>query len=88
MMKRLFYLLIAVSLLLVGCFEDDSNKDILDLNPIVIETDGGNQVSVKQLDTLKIEPLVYCKGVKDSDLSSRDEMESMSDITGEIRISI
>lgn len=68
-MKRLFYLLIAVSLLLVGCFEDDSNKDILDLNPIVIETDGGNQVSVKQLDTLKIEPLVYCKGVKDSDLS-------------------
>lgn len=69
MMKRLFYLLIALPLLLVGCFEDESNIDILDLNPIVIEKAGGTQYSVKQLDTLRIEPLVYCKGVKDSDLS-------------------
>ena len=69
MMKRLFYLLIAFSLLFVGCFDDDSNTHIKDLNPIVIELTGGNQLSVKQLDTLRIEPLVYCKGVDDSDLS-------------------
>lgn len=59
-MKKLFYILILFPLLLASCFEDDSNTDIRDINPIVIDLSGGNQLRVKQMDTLKVDPLVYC----------------------------
>ena len=50
-MKKLFYILILFPLLLASCFEDDSNTDIRDINPIVIDLSGGNQLRVKQMDT-------------------------------------
>ena len=68
-MKKLFYILILFPLLLASCFEDDSNTDIRDINPIVIDLSGGNQLRVKQMDTLKVDPLVYCNGVPDSRLA-------------------
>lgn len=68
-MKKLFYILILFPLLFVACFDDDSNMDIHDLNPIVIELEGSNQLYVKQMDTLKVGALVYCNGVPDSLLS-------------------
>lgn len=68
-MKRLFYILIVFQLLCAACFEDDSNLDIRKVNPIVIELFAGNQLSVKQMDTLKVEPLIYCEGVPDSELA-------------------
>lgn len=67
-MKRIGYILISL-LLLVGCFDDDSNMDIQELNPIVITTDGETMFTVTQLDTLKIEPLIFCNGVSDTQLS-------------------
>lgn len=66
-MKRLFHILIVFQLLCIGCFEDDSNLDIRKINPIEIE--GLPQLVVKQMDTLKVEPLIYCLGVPDSELS-------------------
>ncbi|MEG0796957.1 MAG: PKD-like family lipoprotein [Odoribacter sp.] len=68
-MKKLFYILIVFQLLCVGCFEDESNLNIRKINPIEIEMFGGNQLLVKQMDTLKVEPLIYCEGVPDSELS-------------------
>lgn len=66
-MKRIGYILISL-LLLVGCFDDDSNLDIQELNPIVITMDGESIFTVTQLDTLKIEPLIFCEGVPDAKL--------------------
>lgn len=66
-MKKIGYILMSL-LLLVGCFEDDSNMDIRELNPIVITTNETN-FTVTQLDTLKIEPLIFCEGVPDTQLS-------------------
>lgn len=68
-MKRLFYILIVFQLLCAACFEDESNLDIRKINPIVIEKFGGNQLYVKQMDTLKVEPLIYCEGVPDNELA-------------------
>lgn len=68
-MKRLLYILVVFQLLCAACFEDNSNLDIQKVNPIVIKDFGGNQLSVKQLDTLKVEPLIYCEGLPDSELS-------------------
>lgn len=57
-------------LFLYGCFEDDSNLDIRTLNPITIENLGeSTRYSLFTGDTLKIEPLVYCQGIPDADLS-------------------
>lgn len=67
-MKKIGYILIAM-LLLAGCFKDDSNTNIQELNPIVIEWAGGTQLSVNQMDTLRVEPLIFCEGVPDADLS-------------------
>lgn len=57
-------------LFLYGCFEDESNLDIRALNPITIENMGETAIySLYTGDTLKIEPLVYCQGIPDADLS-------------------
>lgn len=70
-MKNLFYILFVFQLICISCFEDDSNLDIQKLNPIVIENSAGFQgiISVTQMDTLRVEPLIYCEGVPDSELS-------------------
>lgn len=67
-MRKLFYILIVFQLL-VSCFKDDSNLEIQDIKPIVIKDFGGNQLSITQFDTLKIEPFIYCEGVSDADLA-------------------
>ena len=52
----------------VSCFDDDSNTDIRELNPIVIDLDN-TDLYVNQMDTLRVEPLIYCEGVPDTQLS-------------------
>lgn len=54
----------------MSCFKDDSSLEIRNLNPIRIENitlDGS--YAIYQGDTLDIEPLVFCEGVPDADLS-------------------
>ena len=68
-MKRIGYILMCVlSVLSVSCFDDDSNTDIRELNPIVIDLDN-TDLYVNQMDTLRVEPLIYCEGVPDTQLS-------------------
>ena len=58
-MKRIGYILMCVlSVLSVSCFDDDSNTDIRELNPIVIDLDN-TDLYVNQMDTLRVEPLIY-----------------------------
>lgn len=59
-----------------GCFEDESNLDIKQLNPIRIENIDLNQkgFSLYMGDTLKIEPLVFCEGIPDAKLSFEWEL--------------
>lgn len=53
-----------------SCFEDKSNLNIRELNPIVIENIAENaRYSLYMGDTLKIEPLVYCQGIPDAKLA-------------------
>ncbi len=68
-MKRLFYFIAVAVMLCQGCFKDDSPVEIDKINPIQITNVSGTQFNVKQMDTLKIEPLIYCNGVDDSDLA-------------------
>ena len=70
MNKYLYICILFFSLCCVGCFEDDSSLEIKNLNPIRIENitlDGS--YAIYQGDTLEIEPLVFCEGVPDADLS-------------------
>lgn len=69
-MKRIVLIGIMSILFCTGCFEDESNLNIRALNPIVIENiDPSVRYTLYMGDTLKIEPLVYCQGVPDADLS-------------------
>lgn len=83
-MKRFCYILIMMQLLFVGCFEDDSNTYIRDLNPIEIMLDGGRELSVMQMDTLRVEPLIFCKGVPDDKLKFEWMFMSFGTIVPEI----
>ena len=59
------------SLFCASCFEDKSNTEVKTLNPIVIENLNLAVYDYKVLvgDTLKLEPLIYCEGVPDTELS-------------------
>ncbi len=67
-MRKLFYIFIVFQLF-TSCFKDDSNLEVQKIKPIVIKEFGSNQLNITQFDTLKIEPLIYCEGVADKDLS-------------------
>lgn len=67
-MRKLFYILIVFQLF-TSCFKDDSNLEVQKIKPIVIKEFGTNQLRITQFDTLKIEPMIYCEGVADEDLS-------------------
>lgn len=71
-MKKWLFIYITIQLLFVSCFDDDSNKTIKALNPIVIENVDFKENQYYSLfvgDTLKIEPLIYCEGIPDAELS-------------------
>lgn len=69
-MKKYLWFGMMSMLLLFSCFDDESNMDIRTLNPIEIENlPEQTRYSLYMGDTLKIEPLVYCKGIPDADLS-------------------
>ena len=70
-MKKWLYICFSFfSFCCISCFEDESSLSIRNLNPIRIENislDG--TYAVYMGDTLDIEPLVFCEGVPDADLS-------------------
>lgn len=70
-MKKWLFIGIVFQLFCISCFDDESNKDIKALNPIVIENIDLrlNSYSLYMGDTLRIEPLVYCEGVPDAKMS-------------------
>lgn len=70
-MKKYFYVcMLFFSFCCMSCFEDDSSLEIRELNPIRIENIALNgSYSVYMGDTLEIEPLVFCEGIPDADLS-------------------
>ena len=70
-MKKWLYIILVFQLFCVACFDDETNKDVKELNPIVIENIDlrYNSFSVYMGDTLKIEPLVFCEGIPDAKMS-------------------
>lgn len=71
-MKRFRYtiILFALVLLLTQCNEDNSNINIREINPIEIDNSVQKQnVSVFQMDTLHMFPMVYKNGVEDDHLT-------------------
>ena len=69
-MKNWLFIELLLLVFCTSCFEDESNLDIRALNPIVIENiDESARYSLYMGDTLKIEPLVYCEGIPDAELS-------------------
>lgn len=70
-MKRIVYICVVLIAFCTSCFEDESNLDIKELNPIRIENiDLQNKYfSLFMGDTLRIEPLVFCEGIPDTKLS-------------------
>ena len=70
-MKKWLYIILVFQLFCVACFDDETNKDVRELNPIVIENIDlrYNSFSVYMGDTLKIEPLVFCEGIPDAKMS-------------------
>lgn len=70
--------------LLAACYEDDSNLEIKEINPLVIDLGGTSpSISVFLLDTLEIAPIVYKVGVEDADLSYKWEI-SGNDIVPQV----
>ena len=70
MKKYLYVCILFFSFCCVSCFEDESSLSIRNLNPIRIENielDGSYAVYMG--DTLNVEPLVFCEGVPDAELS-------------------
>lgn len=69
----LFMLLMAG--LFTACYEDNSNLEIKDIAPLVIDLGGASTtLSVYLLDTLEVAPIVYKNGVDDADLSYKWEI--------------
>jgi len=71
-MKKWLFIYITIQVLCVSCFEDESFTDIESISPIQIENvdfDTNLSYALYMGDTLKIDPLVYCHGVSDADLS-------------------
>lgn len=75
-MKRYLYAYILFfSFCCMSCFEDGSSLDIRKLNPIRIENLSLNGTyAVYMGDTLNIEPLVFCEGSPDTELSFEWEL--------------
>ena len=75
MKKWLYTCILFFSFCCISCFEDDSSLEIRNLNPIRIENitlDG--TYAVYMGDTLNIEPLVFCEGSPDAELSFEWEL--------------
>ena len=70
-MRKLIYVCIVLIAFCTSCFDDESNLDIKELNPIRIENIDlrKNFFSLFMGDTLRIEPLVFCEGIPDSELA-------------------
>ena len=70
-MRKLICACIVLIAFCMSCFEDESNTNIKELNPIRIENIDirNNYFSLFMGDTLKIEPLVFCEGIPDNELS-------------------
>ena len=70
MKKYLYACILFFSICSVSCFEDDSSLEIRNLNPIRIENISlGGTYAVYMGDTLNVEPLVFCEGSPDAELS-------------------
>lgn len=78
-MKKILLTLLMFPLMLWGCLEDDSNTDIMRVNPIVIDMgNAGTSYSIYMFDTLKIDPLIYKIGTPDAALSYEWRLHSQN----------
>ena len=75
MKKWLYIYILLFSFFSMGCFEDESSLEIRDLNPIRIENiDLSETYAVYMGDTLRVEPLVFCEGSSDMEMSFKWEL--------------
>ena len=75
MKKYLYVYILFFSFCCMSCFEDESSLEIKNLNPIRIENLSLNGTyAVYMGDTLNIEPLVFCEGSPDTELSFEWEL--------------
>lgn len=72
--KPILLLLVATSILLVSCYEDNSTLAVNDLPDVAIDTTGVSELSVLQFDRLVVEPEIQLEGITEADLNYKWEL--------------
>lgn len=70
-MKQLLFVFSTICILLTSCYKDNSNTSVEKINPIVIDFNGDKttEFRVFMFDSLRINPLIYKKGLPDEKLT-------------------